>query len=477
VAEKHWTDNELGGAELGDERRTKRLVRIARQMSKKPGHTMGGAMGAADAKAAYRLFSEVDVSAEAILAPHVERTIERMKSEPVVLIAQDTTVLNYTTHEESDGFGGIGGGYEVNQGCFLHGALALTESGTPLGVLAAKQWSRAKKMEGSERKCWSESVREIGEATSAAGLLSRVVHLADREGDDWTVLSACTEYGASFVVRAHSGSRARVDNDGAAISDTASAAPSLGTLTVSVARKLLRKGKGLGTWKTGNDRPASPARSATVVVSAAAITLPRAANRKNGLDQIQCYVLLVRETGAPKSIKDPLEWLLITDEPVTSLAAAERVIGWYRHRWNIETWHRTLKSGVKVEECRLSTYSRMQRFIALAAILAWRIEWMTHAARENPETPARALLDDVELEALRYSSTPKVEPRTLAEAVLRIAILGGFKPRGNSEPPGSQTVWRGILALAERTDLLRNVPLHRTKKKNVGRSVTIQVRA
>jgi hypothetical protein len=469
MSEKHWSYEELGAAELGDKRRTKRLVSITRQMSEHPEHTIGGAMGAADAKAAYRLFSEVDVSPEAILAPHVARTLERMKSEPVVLVAQDTTVLNYTTHEESDGFGGIGGGYEINQGCFLHSALALTESGTPLGVLDTQQWSRAKKMKGSERQCWSESVRKVGESTHAAGLISRVVHLADREGDDWSLLSACAKYGASFVIRAQSTGRARVDEGGTLISDTALKAPSLGTLTVNVARKPLRKGKGYGTWEMGNDRPESPARTATVEISAAAVTLPRPTLRKDGLDQIQCYALLVRETGAPKSIKDPLEWLLMTDAPVTSIADAERVIGWYRHRWNIETWHRTLKSGIKVEECRLSTYERMQRFIALAAILAWRIEWMTHAARENPEAPARALLDDVELEALKYSSAPKMEPRTLAEAVLRIAILGGFKQRNNGGPPGSRTVWRGILALAERADLLRNVPLHRTKKKNVGR--------
>lgn len=463
MSDENWSSSELGGAVFGDKRLTRRLVAVAKEMGKSPGRTLGSAMNRTGAKAAYRLFNSAKVSPEAVLAPHRTQTIARIKADQVVLVAQDTTVLNFTTHEGSEGFGGIGGGYSVNHGCFLHSALAFNEDGVPQGILSLTQMSRATKSTKKESKRWSETVREIAALKDISG--PRLIHLADQEGDDWSLLSACAETNSSFVIRADG---RRLVSPGVSMRDRLALAPSLGMQDVPVSAKKLRKGHGLGTWKAGNDRPASAARTASVEVRVATITVPRSSNRPDGLPNITMTVISACEIDAPAHIKDPLTWYLMTDEPVTTLKEAEQVIGWYRQRWAIETWHRTLKSGIKVEECRLANYKRMKRFIVLAAILAWRIDWMVKVAREQPDTPAEALLDSLELETLTHAN-PKQKNGclTVRDAVRQIAALGGFAGRKSDGEPGSKTFWLGWLSLMSRAVFLDSYKKTQ-KKKDVG---------
>lgn len=467
MQDKHWSDEELGGADLGDIRRTKRLVAVTRQLSRKPGRTIGAAMGVAEAKAAYRLFGEHDVTPEAILAPHRAQTVKRMEAETLVLVAQDTTVLNFTTHEEAEGFGGIGGGYDVNHGCFLHSALAFNEQGAALGVLAAKQWSRAKKTAGKESARWANTIKEISEIEPGPGqTLPRVIHLADQEGDDWAVLTACVQTGSSYVIRSDG---RRVLKPGESLRSTMSEAPLLGRDTVPARAKKLRKGHGPGKWRAGNDRPASKARVATVEVRAMLLTFPRTRTRSDGAKSVSCTVVSVTEVFPPSTIKDPLEWFLMTDEPVNTMEDALRIIGWYKARWSIEAWHKTLKSGIGVEECRLSTFDRMERFIVLAAILAWRMEWLARVAREQPDTPAEALFDSAELEFLKNSSRSRKPLLTLRDAIRAVAMLGGFAGTKGAGEPGTKTLWRGWLLLMVGSEVLQNY-LRVNRRKDVGRS-------
>lgn len=424
-------------------------------------------MDMAGAKAAYRLFSELDVTPQAILEPHRVQTLYRMKDEPVVLLAQDTTVLNYTTHLEAEGFGNIGGGYSTNHGCFLHSALAINAQGVPLGVLTSRQWSRAVPAAKRESARWSEVVQEVAKLNlSKAASPTRVVHLADQEGDDWSLLSTCQETGSSFVIR---GDGLRTLKRGLSIIDRMKTATLLGTKEIFVNKKALRKGKGVGKWKAGNDRPASAERIAEVEVRVTALTLSRPSNKKKGLGSITCTVLSIVASNPPKGVKDPLEWFLMTDETVTTLEGAEKVIGWYRTRWSIETWHRTLKSGIKVEECRLASHDRMTRFIALAAVLAWRIEWMAKVSREQPNTPIEAILNPLEIQVLQNSSrTKRRSLTTVSDAIHQIATLGGFAGRKGDGNPGSKTLWLGWISLMDRVDLLQNLSSEKLIR-NVGK--------
>lgn len=68
--------------------------------------------------------------------------------------------------------------------------------------------------------------------------------------------------------------------------------------------------------------------------------------------------VLVREENPPANVKEPVEWLLLTNTFVKDFHQAAQVIEWYCCRWQIEVFHKILKSGCRVEECRLRTAGR-----------------------------------------------------------------------------------------------------------------------
>ena len=94
-----WAQAEFGFAQLGDQRRTKRLVKVAQSLAANPGGTLPQAFPHWDElKAAYRLFEQRGVSFEAILRPHWERTQAACRQPGEYLIIEDTTLLDYTDH-------------------------------------------------------------------------------------------------------------------------------------------------------------------------------------------------------------------------------------------------------------------------------------------------------------------------------------------------------------------------------------------
>ena len=70
-----WAQREFGSAQLGDARRTKRLVQAAAALVERPQGTLPGTFSSwAELKAAYRLFANDDATYEKIIGPHWEHT-------------------------------------------------------------------------------------------------------------------------------------------------------------------------------------------------------------------------------------------------------------------------------------------------------------------------------------------------------------------------------------------------------------------
>jgi len=107
----NWWREEFELVDFGDVRLKTRLVRTADQLSSQPLDPINKACpGWADTKATYRLFANEKVNAVEILNAHRDRTWERARQHQFILSIQDTSFLNYTTHEATDGLGKIGGG-------------------------------------------------------------------------------------------------------------------------------------------------------------------------------------------------------------------------------------------------------------------------------------------------------------------------------------------------------------------------------
>ena len=103
-------------------------------------------------------------------------------------------------------------------------------------------------------------------------------------------------------------------------------------------------------------------------------------------------------------------------------------------------------SGIAAYE----TAERLQRGIAINAVIAWRIMLMTLLGRETPELPAEVLFSDLELTVLEAFATTRKDlpaPTTLAKAIFVVAKLGGYLGRKNDPQPGHQLMWQGYIQL------------------------------
>jgi len=400
----------------------------------------------ADTKAAYRFFDNDKVTPERIRAPHHRRTVERMVPHKQVLAVQDTTFLNYTHHPQTEELGAIGNKRQRQHGFGMHSTLAMTTQGMPLGLLTQAFFTRPEDepahrpeecrklpIEEKESYRWLQAFEQT---LALAPPAMEIITVCDCEADIYEMFAFAQKREAPLLVRA-SCDRVLLDNEVRKLWLKVENQPPAGQLTVHI---------------TGNDK--RKARQATVSVRFATVTL-KPPWRPNGLklSPVTLNAILVREKDPPPDMDEPIEWLLLTNTPVASFDQAHQVIRWYCCRWQIEVFHKVLKSGCRVEHCRLQTADRLYNFIALMSIIAWRLHWMTYINRCQPDLPCTAILTTIEWEALcmrirKSTELPDTVP-TVRQAVRWIAQLGGFLGRKSDGEPGVTTLWRGWLRLQD----------------------------
>jgi hypothetical protein len=192
-----WAHHEFASFNVGDPRLQKRLVQVTGDFVAAPQANIPQASGSwPRTKGAYRFFSNEKVSETEILAAHRRATLERMRTERLILVPQDTTYLNFTTHPQTTGLGPIGNNRDKTIGLLAHSALALTEEGQPMGLLHVELSARDPKqfksrtrgrnrqpIEEKESHRWLKAYRSTCEAARELGPATTVVSIADREGD------------------------------------------------------------------------------------------------------------------------------------------------------------------------------------------------------------------------------------------------------------------------------------------------------
>jgi hypothetical protein len=440
-SEYQWCLGEFAAVELQDARLNYRCSELAVQLAMQPQGPINQACEDwADTKAAYRFFDNDKATPERIQAPHQQRTVERMAQYERVLAVQDTTFLNYTQHPKTEGLGPIGNKSQNQRGFGLHSTLVTTPEGMPLGVLNQAVFTRPEDepshrpeecrllpIEEKESYRWLQAFEQTL-ALAPAGV--EVITVCDREADIYEMFAFAQKQQAPLLVRASS-NRALLDEEVRKLWPKVAGQAIAGYLSVHI---------------PGNDQ--RQARQATVSVRFASFTL-RPPWRPNGLKlpAVTLNAVLVREENPPADIDEPIEWLLLTNTPVTSFEEAHRVVAWYCSRWQIEVFHKVLKSGCRVEDCRLQTADRLYSFVALMSVIAWRLHWMTYINRCQPDLPCTVVLTTIEWEALymrihKSNRLPDTVP-TVHQAVRWIAQLGGFLGRKSDREPGVTTLWRG----------------------------------
>ena len=441
-AEQEWSKSEFQKIDIGDTRLNERFQKIAAELAATPGGPINQASeDSAATKAAYRFFQNERATIKTIFGPHQERTVERIKGEPLVIAIQDTTYVNYTNHKKTSGLGPIGDSRSDSQGLAVHSTLAVTTQGLPLGLLGQKIWAREgyNQQSARERKNtpieqkesyrWIEGLEHTSDLTPHG---TRVITVCDRECDIYEFFVVAQRCNAEFVVRA-SWDRHLENSEFSCLWKHLEAESVAGNYEIVVLPTDKRKG-----------------RTCTLEVRFATVTLGPTQRHKSSsfypLSPVPLYAVYAVEINPPAG-EEKVEWMLLSNVPVSSFAEAIEKIDWYKCRWLIETFHKVLKSGCTVEECRLQTEKRLSRYITLMSIVAWRIFWMTHLKRTNPKAPATTILTLNELRTLIAIDTGDANPTslelTVAQTVVAIAKLGGFLARKHDKNPGNTSIWRG----------------------------------
>jgi hypothetical protein len=164
------------------------------------------------------------------------------------------------------------------------------------------------------------------------------------------------------------------------------------------------------------------------------------------------HAVYAQET-APPDQEQPLEWLLLTTLNVTTHADAVRVIEYYKTRWCIEVFFKTLKQGCQIEDRHFETRTRMELCIAIYLIITWRVLFLMALGRRCPTLPSDILFTREELTALIavYHRRKMTEIPSLSEALAMVASFGGYLNRAHDGPPGPSTLWIGLGRLVDFT--------------------------
>jgi len=437
-----WSEEEFGRVQFFDERLRQRLFQLAADFFAQPSELVPQASNgsAAKTKAAYRFFQNPNVDMQTLIRPHIESTTERVHSHRVILAVQDSTTLNYTAHPPV-GVGPINTTQDKAVGLLLHDTMAFTPEGTPLGLLNVQCWARDPDKAGKRHRRkelpieekesikWLVSYRAVAGAQKLCSE-TMLVSVGDREADIYELFHEASQdpCNPKLLIRAERTRNRRVE--GQELWQTMSAEPVAGLLDVAVPR-----------------RGSRPARTARLEVRSAQLVLRPPKNSK--LQPVSVWAVYAREVGHGRAVKQPIDWMLLSTVKTEGFADACERLTWYSRRWGIEVYHRTVKSGCRIQDRRLDDADSLQACLAIDLVVAWRVYWLTMVGREKPDIGCDQFLSEEEWRVLSAWATGKMAdgpPR--AQQVMRwIGKLGGWIARGKHDNPGTTCMWRGLVRL------------------------------
>ncbi|MBA3844811.1 MAG: IS4 family transposase [Actinobacteria bacterium] len=435
---------EYVGAELGDSRLRQRLVQVAKALDLEPGASIPDAMETdAALEGAYRFLGNESVTPDGILAGHFIEAAARAETESWVIAVHDTSLFKFGETGTRTGLGHLHG---KTEGFLGHVSLLVApgETRRPLGVLSLQTIVREqpkKRAKGEKRKRPAFEMRESQrwlrgvEATEQrlAGS-SPVVHVMDREGDSFDLWSALAARGSRFVIRSSHDRRLKEGK----ISNALSRVQTVVERTVALTKRPNQKIE----FNQGRYPPRN-ARLAKLAIGAAKLTLPRPAGAAPGcpetLDLNFVYVREVETHGG----NAPVEWTLVTTEPVQTSAEIERIVDIYRSRWTIEEYFKAIKTGCAYEKRQLESFESLVNALAIFIPIAWRLLLVRTLSRDLSDEPALQALTPDQLEVLAAFSHKRLPKNpTVREAMLAIASLGGHIK--NNGDPGWIVLGRGF---------------------------------
>lgn len=440
-----WARDEFGATDLGDVRRTRRLVAMAIGAALRPSGKVSAVFDrSSEREGAYDFLESAHVDVDAVAASVFDATLRRAKGEKTVFVAIDGSSLSLTDDAGTKGFGPVGSPNCPMTGLHMINALAVARSGVSLGLIDQIWWNRAPtknrtkgdRLKNNAARAFADketsyvllAAENATERLAAEGARAWVV--IDREADNADILLGLHEAGCIFTVRGGKYDRLVIDESASRVHELLDAEPSL------------------GTYEVESKRRGGAKKIATVDVRAAQVTLRFAAYADRPAGGLRLFAVRIRDASGAA---DGPDWLLYTNVPVLSMEHARGIIASYETRWRVEEFHRTWKQGqCNVEDAQLHTEQAVIVWATVLAAVATRIERLKYLSRRMRDEPATIELKAEEIEVLKLDqkrrwTKPKKIPKkpTIEQATGWIAELGGWIGPGNG-PPGSITLARGL---------------------------------
>lgn len=373
-----------------------------------------------------------------------------------VLAIQDTSEINFkTTPERRRGLGEIGKG--SGRGVLLHAMLAVdADTDGCLGLVAGELWTRQgrvavdhgkRPIEEKESRRWIDTAERAKRVLHAAAMVTVV---DDREGDIYDKWARVAGQNVHLLTRSMH-DRALVG--GHSMYETAAEFPIVDTRTIALAPRANR-----------------PPRKAELALRFGRVSIRKPKNAASGLPKaVELTLIEVVERNPPPQA-EPLHWYLLTTHAVGDVAAAWRIVDWYKRRWTIEQLFRILKTqGLQLEDSRLQTADRLLKLTAIAAKAAAITLQLVQARDGQSAQPASVAFNETQTQVLtalatKYEGSTKLQsnphpPNSLAWAAWIIARLGGWDGYPRTKP-GPITMRHGLqyfLGVAQAWSTLRNV--------------------
>lgn len=453
---EQWGRAVFGDAELGDERRTRRLVQIAAGAAERPNGRISQVFNTTpDREGAYDFMESPLLPTDQIGLAAFRATARNAAEHEVVFVPIDGTSIKLWDGVGHKDFGRIGTHANKATGLKVINAIAVDPAGVPIGLCSQYWWSRPRrKVKKRHREKRRTEQKETGHFArvirdSKANLREQAPNTRcwfqlDREGDAWPLLLELIDSGEWFTVRNCFDRRVHSSEGRLYLRHVLRKQPVRCIYEIDVTQRNAHK-----------EHKARKARRARLTARAATVSLELSDRKSKRMYVVTLNALLIREHGTTPQGEEPIEWVLLTNYPLKNRNCIEQVIFGYTLRWRIEELHKSWKTGCcDVEQTQLHSSQAVIRWATILAVVATRVERLKHKARTSPDEPASIELSAEEVAALVLLKRRRKRPRetissnpTIGEATLWIAELGGYTGKSSGGPPGSITIGRGLQRL------------------------------
>lgn len=408
---KNWQEDFVD-INFTDQRLKSRFFKIIDAFAASPGKSTWAATGSrSSAKAAYRFFSNSEISKDELLDSISRATVEKIKCADAewILAVQDTTAVGFGDQKAIQGMG-----YYCSteqRGMLVHSCIAVTDQGIPLGIIyqetntrekpkddsQTKEQKRSRPIEEKENFRWLDSMRETLLRMPAD---IPILTVCDREGDFYEFFSEAADLKANFLIRIVQN---RMVDDGKKIFHELRSSPVAGSMVVRMSR---------------NPKEHIPSRNIKMDYHCKKVTIYRPQRRKEKhlREKLELTAIYVHESG-----KKGTEWFLLTTV--------------------------TVKSEKEIEKNQAREYGRLSFLTLLYSVIAMQILNLTYLGKICPEISSGIVFVEEEWKVLcccARKSKEIPESYSLKEAIYDLGVLGGTKGAPSDGMPGVRSIWQGL---------------------------------